>query len=125
MITHRIAGLIVISALVSTSALAQQPRPIETRAWALKPIKTPAYTPGLKPWIKIADLKTKHRGQTTWHEVAVDDGRLTGEYVAAAPGTRVSKRFHPDTREWFAVLEAKCVWRSKRRSRSLRRAVRS
>ena len=35
----------------------------------------------------------------------VDDGRLTGEYVSAAPGTIVGRRLHPDTREWFAVVE--------------------
>lgn len=35
----------------------------------------------------------------------VDDGRLTGEYVAAAAGTRTDRRLHPDTREWFAVVE--------------------
>src|SRR4029077_1733816 len=35
----------------------------------------------------------------------VDDGRLSGEYVGSAPGTKVGKRLHPDTREWFAVVE--------------------
>jgi quercetin dioxygenase-like cupin family protein len=30
---------------------------------------------------------------------------LTAEYFFAAPGTKVSRRFHPDTREWFAVVE--------------------
>jgi quercetin dioxygenase-like cupin family protein len=41
----------------------------------------------------------------SWHELVVDDGRLMGEYFAAAPGTKVARRFHPDTREWFGVLE--------------------
>ena len=76
-----------------------------TTVWAPKPIKTPAYKAGLKPWVKLADLKAKHKGQANWHEVIVDDGRLTGEYVSAAPGTKVSRRFHPDTREWFAIVE--------------------
>ena len=76
-----------------------------TTVWAPKPIKTPAYKAGLKPWVKLADLKARHKGQATWHEVIVDDGRLIGEYVSAAPGTKVSRRFHPDTREWFAVVE--------------------
>jgi mannose-6-phosphate isomerase-like protein (cupin superfamily) len=35
----------------------------------------------------------------------VDDGRLMADYVSAAPGSVVSRRFHPDTREWFAVVE--------------------
>jgi quercetin dioxygenase-like cupin family protein len=37
--------------------------------------------------------------------VIVDDGRLVAAYVSAAPGTKLSRRFHPDTREWFAVVE--------------------
>ncbi len=42
---------------------------------------------------------------THWRELLVNDGRLTAEYFSAAPGTKVSRRFHPDTREWFAVVE--------------------
>ena len=35
----------------------------------------------------------------------VDDGRLTAEDFAEPAGNKVPKRFHPDTREWFAVVE--------------------
>jgi len=59
----------------------------------------------LKPWVKLADIKAKHKGQASWHEVIVDDGRLAGEYVADAPGSKLPRRFHPDTREWFAIVE--------------------
>jgi quercetin dioxygenase-like cupin family protein len=83
----------------------QAPRPVPTTVWAPKPTKTPPYKAGLKPWVKLTDLKAKHKGQANWHEVIVDDGRLTAAYSFAAPGTKVSRRFHPDTREWFAVLE--------------------
>jgi quercetin dioxygenase-like cupin family protein len=108
--THRIArlsttALIFVMALLPAVARAQQPRPIATRTWALKPIKTPAYKAGLKPWTKLADIKARHKGRLDWHEVIVDDGRLAGEYVSAAPGSKVAKRFHPDTREWFGVVE--------------------
>lgn len=81
------------------------PRPVPTGLWAPKPIKTPAYTPPQKPWVKVADLKAKHKGQANWHELLVDDGRLTAEYFFAAPGTKLGQRLHPDTREWFAVVE--------------------
>jgi quercetin dioxygenase-like cupin family protein len=100
--------IVVIAVLANSAALlAQQtpPRPVPTAVWAPKPVKTPAYKPGLHPWIKLADLKTRHKGQAAWHEVMVDDGRLTAEYVAEAPGTKLPQRFHPDTREWFAVVE--------------------
>jgi quercetin dioxygenase-like cupin family protein len=85
--------------------LQAQDRPVPTAVWAPKPSQPPAYPAGIKPWTKIADLKAKHKGEANWREVIVDDGRLTGEYVAAAPGTKVPKRLHPDTREWFAVVD--------------------
>ena len=103
-ITRAIVAVLFVH---STAAVAgQQPaRPVPTSAWAAKPINTPAYRAGLKPWVKVADLKAKHGSRADWHEVVVDDGRLTAEYVSAAPGSKVSRRFHPDTREWFAVVE--------------------
>jgi quercetin dioxygenase-like cupin family protein len=84
---------------------AQGQRPAPTAVWAPKPSQTPPYPPGQKPWTRIADLKGAHKGESNWRELIVDDGRLTGEYVAAAPGTKVARRLHPDTREWFAVVE--------------------
>jgi quercetin dioxygenase-like cupin family protein len=101
--------LFLVIALLNGSALleAQQPlpKPVPTSVWAPKPVKTPGYTGIHKPWIKLADLKAKHKGQSTWRELLVNDGRLTAEYISAAPGSRVGRRFHPDTREWFAVVE--------------------
>jgi quercetin dioxygenase-like cupin family protein len=90
---------------VSTLALSGQETRVPTASWALKPAGLTPYPPGHQPWIKLADVKAKHRGEAIWREVIVNDGRLTGEFVAAGPGTTVSPRFHPDTREWFAVLE--------------------
>src|SRR5882757_7719184 len=70
-------------------SLHAQDRPVSTAVWAPKPSQPPAYPAGLKPWTKIADLKAKHKGDANWRETVVDDGRLTGEYVAAAPRTKV------------------------------------
>ena len=84
---------------------AQDQRPVPTTVWAPKPTELTPYTPPQKPWVKLSDIKTKHKGEASWRERLVDDGRLTGEYVAAAPGTKVGRRLHPDTREWFAVVE--------------------
>lgn len=103
--------LVIVLVLAFTSAspvAAQQPAapgPVPTGLWAPKPIKTPGYTPPQKPWVKLADLKAKHGGEANWHELLVDDGRLTAEYVFAVPGTKLGQRLHPDTREWFAVVE--------------------
>ena len=81
------------------------PQPVPTALWAPKPVKTPGYTGIQKPWVKLADLKATHKGDASWHELIVDDGRLMGEYFGEGPGTKVSPRLHPDTREWFAVVE--------------------
>jgi quercetin dioxygenase-like cupin family protein len=72
---------------------------------APKPDITPKYMPPHKPLTRLPDVKTKHAGQATWHELVVDDDMLRGEYVSNAPGTKVSKRFHPDTREFWIVLD--------------------
>lgn len=100
-----IAAVVLLNGTVLVQARQAQPKPLPTSAWAPKPTKTPGYTGIHKPWTKLADLKVKHRGRPTWRELIVSDGRLTAEYLSAAPGTKVPRRFHPDTREWFAVVE--------------------
>jgi len=79
----------------------EAPRPVPTAVWAPKPAETPAYPPGQKPWTRLPDLKAKHKDETNWREVVVDDGRLTGEYVAAAPGASV-----PELRRISAWMRA-------------------
>src|SRR4051812_43849308 len=103
-VMSRLALSLVVGSLPTPSS-AQELRPVPTAVWAPKPATTPTYPPGQKPWTRLTDLKAAHKGQTDWRELIVDDGRLTGEYVAAAPGARIAKRLHPDTREWFAVVE--------------------
>lgn len=98
-------SLVFVGLCALAPAIGAQDARVPTRAWAPKPIKTPSYTPPQKPWIKLSDLKARHKGEASWRELLVDDGRLTAEYQWSAPGTKVAKRFHPDTREWFAVVE--------------------
>jgi quercetin dioxygenase-like cupin family protein len=101
-----LCALCVLCGFFRIPLLGQEPqRPVPTPVWAPKPAQTPAYPPGQKVWTKLTDLKAAHKADANWREVLVDDGRLTGEYVSAAPGTSVPKRLHPDTREWFAVVE--------------------
>jgi quercetin dioxygenase-like cupin family protein len=101
-----VSAVVVQAQSPATPAVAgQAARPAPTAAWAPKPTKTAPYTPPQKPWIKLSELKARHKGEDTWRELLVDDGRLTAEYFFAAPGAKVGRRFHPDTREWFAVVE--------------------
>lgn len=103
--TPTVAIAILVSCGTLLAGQQPQPKPVPTSAWAPKPVKTPGYRGIQTPWIKLADVKAKHKGQATWRELLVDDGRLTAEYLSAAAGAKVPPRFHPDTREWFAVLE--------------------
>lgn len=100
----RRAAIIAVAWIAATVPLgAQQPAP--SMVWAPKPATLPAYTPPHKPHVKLADLKAAHRGQAAWRELVVDDGQSRGEYVQDAAGSRVGPRFHPDTRQWWAVIE--------------------
>ena len=84
--TTPVAALILV---IAGSAVALRAQAVPTAAWAPKPAQTPAYPPGHQPWVKLADLKARHKGDANWRELVVDDGRLTGEYVSAAPGTKI------------------------------------
>jgi quercetin dioxygenase-like cupin family protein len=80
-------------------------RAAEQPSWAPKPVKLPKYPPPNKPHTKLAEVKKKHAGAANWREVIVDDPLLHAEYVSLAPGGKVTRRFHPDTRAWWVVAE--------------------
>jgi len=100
-------GIVAVLVGIAVVPLIAQapPRPTPTAAWAPKPLTASPYPAGVKPWVKLAETKARHKTDPNWRELIVDDGRLTGEYVSASPGTTVDRRFHPDTREWFAIVE--------------------
>ena len=88
-----------LAALFAFSAFAQDV------IWAPKADVIPKYTPPHKPVTRLADVKARHAGKSDWHELVVHDSLLTGEYIMAPPGSKVPKRLHPDTREFWIVLE--------------------
>jgi quercetin dioxygenase-like cupin family protein len=77
----------------------------QTTFWAPKPVEVPGYTSPQRPHVKLADVKARHRGQQEWRELVVDDGHLQAEYVSSAAGSSVPKRFHPDSRVWWVVID--------------------
>ena len=99
------ATFVVLLAACAAPAAAQDLRPVPTAVWAPKPRQLTPYSAPQRPWITLAEVKRAHAGEANWRVLLVDDGRLMAEYVSAAPGTTVGRRFHPDTREWFAVVE--------------------
>ena len=53
----------------------------------------------------MTDLKARHKGQANWTEVVVDDENYHSTYNQGAPGTKITSRMRPDTREFFVVVE--------------------
>lgn len=94
-------GLALFALVTGGSVVGAQ----QTTFWAPKPVDVPGYTAPQRPHVKLADVKARHRGQQDWRELVVDDGHLQAEYVSSAPGSSVSKRFHPDSRVWWVVID--------------------
>jgi mannose-6-phosphate isomerase-like protein (cupin superfamily) len=72
--------------------------------WAPKYPPT-KYVPPHKPITKIADLLAKHKGELAWREEVVKDDHIWADYIMSPPGSKVSRRLHPDTREWWVVMD--------------------
>ena len=89
--------------LCACAALAQAP--VRTTLWAPKPDKTPLYVPPHKPLTKIAEVRSSHVGKANWKQLVVDDNIMRGEWISAAPGTKVPKCLHPDTRTFWIVWD--------------------
>ena len=89
---------------VATATVGQN-RPQEEPSWAPKPVEPTKWVPPNKPHTKLSEVRAKHKGKDDWREVAVSDDHLHAEYVSMAAGGKVSRRFHPDTREWWVVMD--------------------
>lgn len=69
-----------------------------------------AYAAPHKPLTRLKDLQARHRGQPSWRELVIDDNMLRSEYIQAAPGTKVKRAMHPDTRTWWVVMEGEVAF---------------
>jgi len=63
------------------------------------------YKPPMKPVTRFADVKAKHKGQTTWRELVIEDGNSVAFFVQEPVGTKHERHMYPDSASWFAVLE--------------------
>ncbi len=78
--------------------------PAPATYWVAK-TKGGVYVPPNQPLTKLSDLKAKHTGQATWTELVVKDPDMQAEYNSAAPGTKISRRMHPDTADVIVVVD--------------------
>ena len=69
-----------------------------------KPVKR-EYKAPMKPVTRLADLKAKNQGRTTWREPIINDGNSVSFMVQEPPGTKHERRLYPDSAAWFVVLD--------------------
>lgn len=98
---RRILVLSSVGLSFLTWTFAQKPK--EEASWAPK-YEPARYPLGIKPHTKFSEMQAKHKGKADWTETIVKDDYFTAEYISMAPGTKVSARFHPDTRAWWIVM---------------------
>src|SRR6266436_3082975 len=94
---HRHFMHLGVAALFAASSLAaQSERPPARVFYAPKPIEPAPYEAPMKPWVRLADLKTKHKGQPSWSELVVYDKNNRAEVISAAPGSKLPRQLHSD-----------------------------
>src|SRR4051812_18709195 len=72
-----------------------------------KPLEPLPFTAPMKPLTRLAELKAKHKGESNWTELVVDDKYNRAEVISAAPGTKVARHLHPDSPEYWVVQEGR------------------
>jgi mannose-6-phosphate isomerase-like protein (cupin superfamily) len=96
------AAFVIVLAGLLVPATGQQQ---DALFWAPKPPSLPAYVAPHRPHTRLADLTEHHKGAPDWRAVVVDDDHLNAVYISAAPGAKTPRRLHPDTREWWVVMD--------------------
>jgi len=93
---------------MSASALAAQAGPSPAKVfYAPKPIHPMPYVAPMKPFVRLADLKSKHTGQANWSELVVYDKNYRATVISAPPGAKVPRHLHSDAPEYWVVQEGR------------------
>jgi mannose-6-phosphate isomerase-like protein (cupin superfamily) len=93
--------------LLAASILAAQEQPHAKVFYAPKPVQPAPYQAPMKPLVRLADLKAKHKGHADWTELVVYDKNNRAEVISAAPGTKVPRHLHSDAPEYWVVQEGR------------------
>jgi mannose-6-phosphate isomerase-like protein (cupin superfamily) len=98
----------VLAAQTEGSANKQvSPRQPPKIFYAPKPIQPMPYQSPMKPLVRLADLKAKHKGHADWSELVVYDKNNRAEVISAAPGSKVPRHLHSDAPEYWVVQEGR------------------
>jgi mannose-6-phosphate isomerase-like protein (cupin superfamily) len=96
--------LLSLLLLITSVAYAQEPKKVFYYA---KPTPRPAYSPPMKPVTRLADLKAKNQGKSTWREPVINDGNSISFMNQEPVGTKHERQLYPDSAAWFIVLEGR------------------
>jgi mannose-6-phosphate isomerase-like protein (cupin superfamily) len=94
---------LLLAVLLAWPCAGQKPRVF----YFPKPVHPTAYTAPMRPLVRLADLKAKHRGQSNWSELVILDNNSRAQVISAAPGSRVTRHLHPDAPEWWVVQQGR------------------
>lgn len=72
-----------------------------------KPVAPAPYVAPMKPIVRLAELKAKHKGHANWTETAVADYYNKVDVISAAPGTKIPLHLHADSPEYWFVEEGR------------------
>jgi len=114
-----IAGVFTIPVLQSSAQGQQAQAPASATAgrggrggrggpqenWWVAKSRGGVYAAPNRPIWRKAELLKAHAGQNNWSELIIRDAEQEATYNSGAPGSRLSRRLHPDTTTVIVVLE--------------------
>ena len=83
-----------------------------------KPVKRTPYEPPMKPLIRLADLKAKHRGEKSWRELVISDNNTSAYVIQAPPGSKQGRLLYADSPAWWVVIEGRIRFEIEKPDRS-------
>src|SRR5437588_617018 len=104
-----LSSLLCFTVLFCVAILPAQTREQRPRKvfYVAKPLQPAPYRAPMKPLVTLAELKAKHKGQSNWSELVVDDKNNRAEVISAAPGSKVARHLHSDAPEYWVVQEGR------------------
>jgi mannose-6-phosphate isomerase-like protein (cupin superfamily) len=72
-----------------------------------KPVDPPGFAAPMKPLIRLAELKARHKDQASWSEFVVDDKYNRARVISEPPGSKVALHLHADSPEYWVIQQGR------------------
>jgi mannose-6-phosphate isomerase-like protein (cupin superfamily) len=102
----QITRALAISLLVAPILLSAQAQDNRTFYFPKPTARTP-WTAPMKPVTRLADVRTKHKGEASWRELVIHDENTRAFLVQEPTGTKHERKLYPDSPAWWAVLDGR------------------